>query len=176
MAEVVVDTNVLLVAELMHPDVSPECVLFCVEQLQRVMKGSTLVVDDGYRVLGEYQNKLDTARGKGVGTAFLKWALQRQSNPRHVVQVHISEHATNRYREFPVPRIEDEFDPPDRKFPAVSSAHPAKPPILQASDCKWMRWWQDLHAAGVAVRFLCPEDVCRFYGKKFPGEPIPTLP
>ena len=176
MAEVVVDTNVLLVAEGKHPEVSEECVLACVARLQKIMAGETVVVDDGYRVLGEYQNKLDAKRGKGVGAAFLKWLLQRQANPGYVAQVMVTEYAKDQYSEFPVPALEAEFDPPDRRFPAISNAHPAKPPILQAADCKWLRWWPDLKAAGIAVHFLCPEDVCRFYGKKFPDEPVPDLP
>ena len=176
MGEVVLDTNVLLVAEGMHPDVNPECVVSCVRRLQQIMRSESVVLDDGYRVLGEYQNKLDSKRGKGAGTAFLKWLLQQQANSRRVVQVSINEHAVDRFLEFPVPLLETEFDPPDRKFPAVSNAHPNKPPILQASDCKWLRWWSDLRAAGVPVHFLCPDDVCRFYGNKFPNEPVPALP
>ena len=170
------DTNVLLVAESKHPDVSEECVLACVARLQKIMADETVVVDDGYRVLREYQNKLDTRRAKGVGAKFLKWLLQRQANPRHVVQVTITEYAKDQYSEFPAPALEAEFDPPDRRFPAVSNAHPSKPPILQAADCKWLRWWPDLKAAGIAVHFLCPEDVCGFYRNKFPKEPVPALP
>lgn len=176
MTEVVVDTNVLLVAEGQHPDVSEECVVSCVARLQKIMQSEVVVLDDGYRVLREYQNKLDSKRGKGVGTVFLKWVLQQQSNQKRVVHVVINEHATDRYTEFPVPLLEAEFDPPDRKFPAVSNAHPRKPKILQASDCKWLRWWSDLSAAGISVEFLCPNDVCRFYGNKYPGEPVPALP
>ncbi|NCT67863.1 MAG: hypothetical protein GXC76_09475 [Rhodanobacteraceae bacterium] len=176
MAEVVVDTNVLLVAEGKHEDASEECVLSCVARLQKIMQGEIVVLDDGYRMLGEYQHKLDARRGKGVGTVFLKWLLQRQSNANHVVQVAITEHANDCYKEFPVARLEPEFDPSDRKFPAVSNAHPSKPPILQAADCKWLRWWPELRAAGISVHFLCPDDVCRFYEKKFPQEPVPVLP
>ena len=58
MTEVVIDTNVLLVAEGMHADVSDECVAACSQRLGLVMKTTTVVIDDNYRVLGEYQNKL----------------------------------------------------------------------------------------------------------------------
>lgn len=176
MAEVVVDTNVLLVAEGKHGDVSEECVLACAGRLQRIMRDDTVIVDDGYRIIGEYLHKLDTKRSTGVGAKFLKWLLQHQTNTHHVQQVIISEYAKNCFHEFPVARLEPEFDPPDRVFPAVANAHPSKPPILQAADCKWLRWWSDLQAAGVSVQFLCPDDVCRFYGKKFPDEPVPALP
>lgn len=176
MAEVVVDTNVLLVAEGRHEDASEECVLACIDRLRKIMRDDTVVVDDGYRVLGEYQNKLNANRGKGAGTAFLKWLLQRLANERHVAQVGITEYASDRYREFPVPHLEPAFDPPDRRFPAVSNAHPAKPPVLQAVDCKWLDWWPALHAAGMRVEFLCPGDVCRFYASKFPDRSLPELP
>ncbi len=176
MAEVVVDTNVLLVAERRHDDVSEECVLACVEQLQKIMEGDTVVVDDGYRIFGEYLRKLDTKRHSGPGAKFLKWLLQNQANSRRVQCVVISEHATDCFHEFPLPQLEPEFDPPDRKFPAVANAHPSKPPILQAADCKWLRWWPELAGAGVHVEFLCPADICAFFEAKYPQEPLPALP
>lgn len=174
--EVVIDTNVLYVAEGLHTEASEECILSCVQQLQSIMRSSTVVIDDGYRVLGEYQNKLNPNRGKGVGTAFLKWVLQNSANSCAVFCVPLTEVAEHRFAEFPVPALEQSFDPPDRKFPAVSNAHPAKPPILQAVDCKWLRWWPGLAAAGIKVVFLCPDDVCRFFTGKFPMEPTPALP
>jgi len=176
MAEVVVDTNVLLVAEGMHDDVSEECVLACVQRLEEIMKGDTVVLDDGYRVLDEYQHKLSARRGKGVGSAFLKWLLQHRAGERRVAIVALTELGADRFAEFPVAALESAFDPPDRKFPAVANAHPSRPPILQATDSKWLRWWPDLKAAGIDVEFLCPQDVCRFYRGKFPNEPVPALP
>ena len=175
MAEVVVDTNVLLVAEGRHEAASEECVLSCVDRLRTIMASATVVVDDGYRVLNEYQNKLDSTRGKGVGTAFLKWLLN-QANPSRVAYVTLTEVAENRFAEFPVAAPEADFDPSDRKFPAISNAHAQKPPILQAVDCKWLRWWPDLAAAGIRVEFLCPDDARRFFAGKFPDEALPELP
>lgn len=176
MAEVVVDTNVLLVAEGMHDDVSEECVLSCVQRLEAIMKNDTVVLDDGFRLLDEYQHKLSARRGKGVGSAFLKWLLQHRAGDRRVAMVSLTELAANRFAEFPVAALESEFDPPDRKFPAIANAHPSRPPILQATDSKWLRWWPELKAAGIDVEFLCPQDVCRFYRGKFPDEPMPALP
>lgn len=176
MADVVVDTNVLYVAERLHPDISEECVLSCVKRLQDIMRRDTVVLDDEYRVLSEYQNKIDPKRCKGPGAIFLKWLLQRQSNAKHVARIHINERAQDCFHEFPVAKLEAEFDPPDRKFPAVANAHPSKPTILQAADCKWLRWWPELKTAGISVEFLCPDDVCQFYLKKFPKEPVPRLP
>ncbi|MGH8498629.1 MAG: hypothetical protein ACRERV_07480, partial [Methylococcales bacterium] len=68
------------------------------------------------------------------------------------------------------------FDPPDRKFAAVANAHPDKPPVWQATDCKWLDWWSRLKKVGVTIEFLCPEDVYQFYRAKFPGKTLPPLP
>ncbi len=175
-AEVVIDTNVLLVAEGRHEEVSDDCVLACVQRLAEIMAGATVVIDDGYRVLGEYQHKLDAGRGKGAGAVFLKWLVQNQANARRVTRVTLRETAPDRFAEFPVASLEDAFDPSDRKFPAVSGAHPARPPILQAVDSKWLRWWPELAGAGIEVEFLCPCDIRRFFRNKFPDEPVPSLP
>lgn len=176
MAEVVIDTNVLLVASQRHQAVSPQCVRACVERLERVRRTERVVIDDAFRMLGEYQNKLDANHGKGVGEAFLKWLLQNQTNPKRVQRVTLTERARDDYAEFPDPALAAEFDPPDRKFVAVAHARPSKPPVLQATDSKWLRWRERLQAHGVRVEFLCPHDVCRFFEAKFPGELVPPLP
>lgn len=171
----VIDTNVLLVANGQHADVSPDCVAECVQRLQAMQQRGITVIDDGYRILGEYQHKTSLNPPKGVGDVFLKWLL-RQSGTQQVEQVTLNETATDCFAEFPDLALEPLFDAPDRKFAAVAHAHLDKPTIWQAADCKWLDWWPALQAKGVAVDFLCPADACAFYGKKFPGKPAPRLP
>ncbi len=88
-------------------------------------------------------------------------------------QVPLTETVADTFAEFPDPVLQTKFDPPDRKFVAVANAHPDKPPILQAADCKWLNWRDDLATHGITIDFVCPEDVKTFYAKKFPGKPIP---
>lgn len=175
MAEVVIDTNMLLVASQRHGSVSPQCVLACVDRLQRIQRSEQVVIDDKFRILGEYQNELNPNKGKGVGEAFLKWLLQNSANRKHVLQVALTERAPNDYAEFPDPGLATEFHSKDRKFVAVAHSHPRKPPVLQATDSKWLRWHPRLRTHGVRVEFLCPKDICRFFEAKFPGEPVPPL-
>lgn len=59
------------------------------------------------------------------------------------------------------------FDAPDRKFVAVSAAHPDRPPIAQAADSKWLDWAPALQRHGIQVEFLCLVDIQRFHDKKF---------
>lgn len=176
MGPVVIDTNVLLVANEKHADASPECVLDCVDHLEEVQNGGVVVIDDAWRIVSEYQNKTQPNRPKGVGDVFLKWVLQNLGNAQRVQQVTLNDTPEGCYAEFPVPALQKRFDPPDRKFAAVANAHPDKPPVWQAADCKWLDWWPELQSAGVLVEFLCPDDVRRFYRKKFPENACPELP
>ncbi len=172
----VIDTNVLLIANGQHSEVSPACVIACIEQLQALEKKGIVVIDDKHRILGEYQRKTSMSPPKGVGDVFLKWLMRNATNTRHVEQVPLTETYQDCFEEFPVQALAEAFDPSDRKFAAVAHAHPHKPPVLQAADSKWLAWWQDLRAQGVRVKFLCPSDVTRVYQKKFPARPAPTLP
>jgi len=175
MTEVVIDTNVLLTASQRHQAVSPDCIWACVNRLQKIRKDERVVLDDGFRILSEYMNKLDARHGKGAGEAFLKWLLQNRANPRRVQQVTLTERAADDYEEFPDPALAAEFDPPDRKFLAVAHCHPGKPPVLQATDSKWLRWHAQLEQHGVRVEFLCRKDLLRFFKAKFPDQPVPPL-
>ena len=170
-----IDTNVLLVANGQHPDVSVDCVTECVKRLQAIQNNGITVIDDGYRILGEYGHKTSLSPPKGVGDVFLKWLL-RHTGSAQVEQITLNESTENCFAEFPDPELETMFDAPDRKFAAVAHAHPNKPAIWQAADCKWLDWWPALRAKGVNVEFLCPNDACSFYSKKFPKKPSPKLP
>lgn len=172
----VIDTNVLLVANGQHADVSADCVIECVKRLQAMQRSGVTVIDDGFRILGEYQQKTQLLPPKGVGDLFLKWLMRNAGNSARVEQLTLTETAEHCFVEFPDATLELLFDAPDRKFAAVAHAHPEKPPVWQAADCKWLDWWQSLQAKGIAVDFLCPDDACKFYRKKFPKKPKPVLP
>jgi hypothetical protein len=169
----VIDTNVLLVANGLHDDVSEDCVIECVRRLETMQKSGVTVIDDGFRILGEYQHKTSPNQPKGVGDVFLKNLLR---NAVRIEQVSLTELAENEFDEFPDSSLQSVFDAPDRKFAAVAHVHPDKPPIWQAADCKWLDWWPTLKAKGVIVEFLCPDDACKFYRKKFPRKCVPALP
>jgi len=172
---VVIDTNVLLVANQQHADVSEESVVECVKRLQSIKLSGVVVIDDGWEILNEYKKKTMPNQSKGVGDVFLKMLLQNSANSDKVQQVTISE-VDGHFSEFPDVELQKQFDAADRKFVAVANAHPQKPAIWQAADCKWLDWWQALHAQGIKVDFLCPADVRTFYMRKFPGKAIPPFP
>lgn len=163
----VVDTNVILVANGQHQDVSPGCVISCTLALRSIKKSGKLAIDDRFRILSEYLNKTQPKKGNGPGDAFVKWALRNNSNTKWVNQVILQEHGTRDFESFPDDPDLANFDAPDRKFVAVSGAHPSKPSIAQAADSKWLDWAPALQRHGIEVEFLCPVDIQRFHEKKF---------
>jgi hypothetical protein len=173
---VVIDTNVLLVANGAHTGASSSCRAECIAQLVARQRAGIVVIDDAHRILGEYQRKTRPNQPRGVGDAFLKWLLQNKANSQRVHCVSLTESDDDHFAEFPDQALQPEFDPADRKFAAVANAHAQKPTIWQAADCKWLGWWQRLHVAGVNVEFLCPHDVQRFHKIKFPKQDVPGLP
>ena len=176
MSKVVIDTNVLLIANQQHNDVSVDCIEECILRLSNVKDNGIVVIDDDYKILNEYKRKTSLSPPKGVGDVFLKWLLRHVGNEHFVEMVSITELEKDRFSEFPDPELEVSFDPPDRKFVAVASAHGENPVIWQAGDCKWLNWWPTLAQYNITVDFVCPNDVCRFYSQKFPNINLPDLP
>jgi hypothetical protein len=140
MSPVVVDTNVVLVANKQHSDVSDDCVANCATRLQAIMRDGKLVLDDRYLILLEYQNKTTPKKGNRPGDAFVKWALQNNANAHRVARVALQDHVRLGFDTFPDDPELSVFDVADRKFVAVAAAHPERPSILQAVDSKWLRW------------------------------------
>lgn len=101
MNAVVIDTNVLLVANGSHQDVSATCRAECVSKLLARQKAGVVVIDDGFRILKEYQHKTRPNQPKGVGDAFLKWLLQNLANDKRVHRIAITETQPDAFAEFP---------------------------------------------------------------------------
>jgi len=163
----IVDTNVILVANGSHADVSPDCVSACAKRLQAIVKDQRIALDSRFEILLEYQNKTQPKKGNGPGDAFVKWALQNNANAERCDLVPITLHDERGYESFPDDARLANFDPPDRKFVAVAAAHQDHPPILQAADSKWIDWAVALSEHGISVEFLCPDDIQRFHDNKF---------
>ena len=163
---VVIDTNVLLVANGQHPAVGAACVAKCSRRLSEIMNGDRVAIDDRHEILREYKNKTAHKAAKRPGDAFLKWLLRNTTNLQRCDQVHLTIHAGRGYESFPDDPKLVNFDPPDRKFVAVAAGHSEKPPILQAADSKWVDWSVHLARHGVSVEFLCKDDILRFRQKK----------
>jgi hypothetical protein len=166
----IVDTNVAISANLAtKPDpasnIPDSCVSECVRQIQNITKNGGLVIDDMGEIFNEYISNLSLSGQGGVGNTFAKWVNDHQWNPSKVDRVIITKNGYS-YDEFPDREDLANFDNTDRKFIAVSNAHPKKPPVLQATDSKWWGWKDALVEVGITVNFLCPDYVKAKYVEK----------
>ena len=155
MTAIVIDTNVLLVADGKAPQMSEACQVECLTRLERVTATEQVVLDYGWLILNEYQEKLDPNGPKTPGNEFVLWLLQAHQRIDWVTITPTNAEQTT-FNEFPPDSVlERAFDPADRKFVAASNAHPDKPPILQSADSKWLGWEDQLKQHGIRVEVLC---------------------
>lgn len=165
-----IDTNVPIVTThatqfSKHEELSDKCIAACVEAIEHIVKNGILVVDEGGEIISEYLNQFAKREEPDLAREFMIWIINNQWNPAKIEQVSIQA-KNNSFAEFPVHEGLNNFDPSDRKFVAVSNAHPDKPPILQATDSKWWGWKGALSEVGIDVHFLCPDYIKGKYSKK----------
>ena len=79
---VIVDANVAVVANEKSEQASPDCVLICIQQIERIIKEGQLILDDDWRIIREYMGNLRSQGEPGVGDQFLKWVLTNRSTGR----------------------------------------------------------------------------------------------
>jgi len=153
----VVDTNVPIVANGKSEQACSRCVNACIDALQDIYDTGGVVLDDRWRIISEYQNKLSSSGQPGPGDAFMKWVLNHKANVERCECVQITEHETRGFEEFPDdPRLCD-FDKSDRKFVAVALASRNRPEILNAVDSDWWDARKALTDCGLKIRFVYPD-------------------
>ena len=164
----VVDTNVPMTANGANLDASLQCVAASAKALQTLMTSGHIFIDGGGRIVAEYRHNLSAKGQPGPGDAFLKWVLTHEWGGQWVTRVPIipKEGDDEDFKELPSPPKGVRYDPSDRKFLAVSAAHPKHPPILQALDSKWWGWRDALAQAGISVHFVCEQEIAAKYTQK----------
>ena len=155
--EVVVDTNVPVVANDGSDRAGHRCALACVNALQNIRRECRLLLDSGGRILREYRAHWNRKGPPGPGDAFVQWAHDCQGDERWCRLVDIAEHPERGFTEFPDDAGLARFDPGDRMFVAVARASGGEPPILNATDTDWWNYRAAFARCGVRIRFLCPE-------------------
>jgi hypothetical protein len=176
MSFVIIDTNVLMVANEDFPpgQVDGDDVKACIERLEAIQNGRSkerVVLDIEDRLLGEYQETLQSSQQPSTGHAFLYWLFQAGWNPSLCDRVPITCQSESEqvFAEFPAHAALSDFDVADRKFVATSNAHASKPPILQAVDAKWMGWEPALNECGIRIEWLCPQTAKSLYHAHLAG-------
>lgn len=156
----VIDTNVLCVADRLAGQADEDCIATCVDLLDRARDGIVLL-DDGGRIIAEYQNNVRTMGQPGVGALFVRWIWQNVANPAACLQVPIRQisQSPENYEEMPDDPELASFDVSDRKFVAVARAYGTGATIVNAVDSDWRNAEVAMSRNGVRIKFLCPQHV-----------------
>jgi hypothetical protein len=170
----IIDTNVLVTANHQHDGAPADCIVECAEKLQAIKQRGHIVLDDAWRILRQYQSNV---REPGVGYEFLKWLYDVRSTEARCTQVSVTEKHDDQtdFDELPAPlrsAAGDRIDPNDRVFLAVAAAHPLRPPIVQATDSKWIGWEVALRTYGITIDWVCRAYAEATYKKKMPKRDV----
>ncbi|MFH2120814.1 MAG: hypothetical protein ABIJ25_10525 [Pseudomonadota bacterium] len=159
MQAVVIDTNVLTVANGKSDHAGRDCFLNCIKALERAQKKQMIIIDSGMRIINEYQRYSSRAGQPGIGDAFFKWLFYNQCNSLRCKQVDITplKDDADNFEEFPSDPELIRFDRSDRKFVAVAVTSRLNPTILNATDTDWWYFREILERHKISIVFLCPE-------------------
>jgi hypothetical protein len=162
MSAFVVDTNVPIAANGTGSHADPDCVLACIQALEKIKESGIIVIDDAQLILDEYMRNLSLAGQPGPGDAFMKWVWSVQADAAHceIVQITPRGQDASTFEEFPEDEALANFDKSDRKFVVVALASHQSPVILNALDSDWADNYQSLCRHNLKVEFLCPQHVC----------------
>lgn len=172
MDAVIVDTNVIVIAN-DTDDKRKDCRDRCQDRFEQIFdQPEKVVIDDNWRILGEYEDNANPNARKGIGDLFVKRLLQNLGNPEICTMVSITPLAGNGtdFEEFPDDPALSNFDPDDRKFIAVALAYESiyqqKATLLQASDSQWYGFQEELVRNGLEVEFVCEEYIRDLYERR----------
>ncbi len=159
MKTVVVDTNVLVVANQKAEQATPDCILACVSTLEKIKQKRITLLDSGMRIIEEYRRYANLSGQPGLGDSFIKWLWNNQAHPKHCRFVDITPKPDDPddFEEFPNDSALAGFDRSDRKFVAVARVCQCDPVILNATDSDWWIFREQLENHGLRIDFLCAE-------------------
>ncbi|MBI4825395.1 MAG: hypothetical protein HY807_03100 [Nitrospirae bacterium] len=157
MKAVVVDTNVIVVANQRSDHSDDACIVACIDALQKAREKQKVVIDSGGLFFDEYFRYANRSGQSLSGDVFVKWLWDNQANSKRCESVEITPCDTDTYdfKEFPNDPALTGFDPSDKKFVAVAFASKYKPKILNATDSGWWHFQSHLSQHGILVKFLC---------------------
>lgn len=153
MSKVIIDTNVIVVANRQNSRVFEGCAQACVNFVVKAHKEHVVLIDSGDEIRGEYAKALKISRPMGLGALFLLHVINNQFNQRWVQRVDLDKGADGEFLDFPkVPELAN-FDKDDRKF--ASMAKKTGIAVSNAIDSDWADSLIALNANGINVDFLC---------------------
>lgn len=169
--KIIIDTNVICQADNISygemPTLLAKCTLECIRFLNNIIISSDfhVILDAGREILGEYERNVSSSQPT-VANSFMRWLYSYIANMPVEDLINLTKNGDNTYEEYPADERLSNFDPPDKKFIALSNAHPCKPHIIQGTDCKWYGFKNIFAEHGIIIDFLCEDYIKDAYKKK----------
>lgn len=154
MTRVVIDTNVLKVANGESEQADYDCEDSAGRALEDAIRRKIVVIDDAHFIIDEYKKHCTYAGQPGVGNFFFKALTDNIANPSRVLMVDIG--TTQEEIALFIPDNLMNFDNDDHKWIAAYLEGEAMA-IINATDSDWEARKADLVAAGINVVELCPQ-------------------
>lgn len=150
---VVIDTNVLIVANGKASHVGAECALAAIQFLEQVEESCVVVIDSLWHILEEYEKYCSYKGQPGVGDRFFLHLHRTQADVRRVHKVDLHPDGRGSYDEIPVPLRS--FDPSDHKFVATVIADERRSVIVNCADSDWREAEALLRQSDITVHEVC---------------------
>jgi hypothetical protein len=157
-APVVVDTNVLAVADGLSPGASARCVDACLQVVVQLEGGVPLLVDEGDEIFVEYLGTLSASRASGLAAKLVARLYRtRYGGGCHRVPITRTAAPPPVYDE--VPAVLHDFDADDQKFIAVAATTNGASLLFAGIDGEWWARQADFAAGGLLLQFPCYTDL-----------------
>ena len=150
---VVVDTNVLIVANGKSEQASIDCELSCLDLLEHP-PSLAVVLDETSLIMNEYERHCSYQGAPGVGDMFFKYLHDNQYNPDNnieLVEIRPIDNESRSFEQLPP----NNFDPSDRKL--LATAVVANASVVNATDSDWQEQQELMQQLNVTVHQLCPD-------------------
>ncbi|MGV0040494.1 hypothetical protein [Mycobacterium colombiense] len=153
MSRVVVDTNVLIVANEQSDQADVACAAKAARFLQEALERDIVVIDTIGMAIDEYRRYCSFAGEPGVGDLFFSEVFRNVANENRVTQIDIGDNCDEVRTKIPDSLVG--FDPSDIKWIALY-LHGGASAIYNAVDSDYSEWADTFAAEGIEVEELCP--------------------
>lgn len=168
----IIDTNVIINAGKRSSEMSSvlevECCKKCLLLLKNMMRDPDkhgVILDVGNEIIKEYKRNVSRYTLNRLSSDFIQWILTTQLDRMWCEGdiVPIAKQGEFDYFDFPIDDRLSGFDKSDRKFVALSRAHPEHPIVMQASDSKWEEYRAVFAEYGVVIEYVHAEYIMSMF-------------
>lgn len=150
---IVVDTNVLRVANGSNEQADLKCELACIEALEKAKAGKQIVLLDASNLIMDEYRTPRSHSGMPAGNAFFKYLHNFEHSSKKILHIPIEVTPVEEGGFANLPP--NKFDSDDRKFLAVAEAGDGR--VVNATDSDWSEHAAFIDSLGVCVIELCPQ-------------------